>query len=396
MTSPGPVHIRALDGMRGLAIAMVLLYHGWTFRDAGGGGPGGALDHAGWAVDQVRAIGWAGVDVFFVLSGFLITGILVETKGEPRYWRNFLIRRGLRIFPLYYAVLGVLLAAGLVLARGGATSGAAGELARGIEHLWVNVLYLTNFAIAAWGEDRVPLDIAWSLAIEEQFYLVFPAIVLACSRRGLARVLAAMVIAAPILRVLVFEHGAQPVLGPYVLPYCRMDALAIGGLVRLALGAPDHPALAALRRLAPALCVAAVAVLLAWSRKDVRFVAIGYTLSAVAAAALLVRVLQGGEASILRRVFESRTLVHIGKVSYAVYLFHLIARAVVAQALGRVFPAEQIGGTAYCAAQLLGMSLLAIGAATVSYHLFERPILRLKDRWAPVSKANTPVRPARK
>jgi peptidoglycan/LPS O-acetylase OafA/YrhL len=378
MTAPGPVHIRGLDGIRGLAIAMVLLYHGWTFRDTGDAGAA-----VGAAIDTVRAIGWAGVDVFFVLSGFLITGILVETKGQPRFWRSFLIRRGLRIFPLYYAVLVLLVAAGLVLARAGATSGAAGELVRGLDKIWVNFLYLTNFAVATWGEDRVPLDTAWSLAIEEQFYIVYPAIVLLCSRRGLVRALIGMVIAAPVLRVLVFEYGPQPVLGPYVLPFCRMDALAIGGLVRLAYGGPEPALLAALRRNALVLCAAAVAVLIAWSRKDVRFVAVGYTLSAVAAAALLVRLLASPEGSLLRRAFEGRALVHIGKVSYAVYLFHLIARAVVAQGLARVFPREEIGGTAYCAAQLLGMSLLSIGAATASYYLFERPILRLKDRWAP-------------
>lgn len=376
MTAPGPVHIRGLDGIRGLAISLVLLYHGWTFRGSG---------DVGAAIDTVRAIGWAGVDVFFVMSGFLITGILVETKGQPRYWRNFLIRRGLRIFPLYYAVLVLLVAAVLVLARAGATSGAAGELVRGLDNIWVNFLYLTNFAVATWGEDRVPLDTAWSLAIEEQFYLVYPAIVLLCSRRGLVRALIGMVLAAPVLRVLVFELGPQPVLGPYVLPFCRMDALAIGGLARLAYGGggPEPALLVALRRHALVLGIAAVAVLLAWSRKDIRFVAIGYTLSAVASAALLVRLLASPEDSPLRRVMESRVLVHIGKISYAVYLFHLIARTVVARGLERVFSRPELGGTAYCAAQLLGMSLLSIAAATASYYLFERPILRLKDRWAP-------------
>jgi peptidoglycan/LPS O-acetylase OafA/YrhL len=382
MTPPGQVHIRALDGIRGLAISLVLLYHGWTFRGTADSGAAIAGD-VGAAIDQVRVIGWAGVDVFFVLSGFLITGILLETKGEPRYWRNFLIRRGLRIFPLYYAVLVLLLVAGLVLAQRGATAGAAGELARGVENIWVNFLYATNFAIAGWGEDQVPLDIAWSLAIEEQFYLVYPAVVLVCSRRRLGHVLVGMVVLAPVLRVLAFEHGPQPVLGPYVLPFCRMDALAIGGLVRLAYGTPAHPALAALRRLAPALCVLAVVGLMVWSRKDLPFVIAGYTLTAVAAAALLVRVLHAGEASPLRRVFESRTLVHIGKVSYGVYLIHLIARAVVSGALRLVFPAEQLGGTAYCAAQFFGMTLLTIGVATISFHAFERPLLRLKDRWAP-------------
>jgi peptidoglycan/LPS O-acetylase OafA/YrhL len=177
------------------------------------------------------------------------------------------------------------------------------------------------------------------------------------------------------------------VLGPYVLPFCRMDALAIGGLVRLAYGGPAPAWLAALRRCAPLLGAAAVAVLLAWPRKDLRFVAVGYTLSAVAAAALLARLLASPEGSPLRRALESRALVHIGKVSYAVYLFHLIARTVVAWGLGHVFSREEIGGTAYCAAQLLGMSLLAIGAATASFYLYERPILRLKERWAPTRES---------
>ncbi|MBX3154697.1 MAG: acyltransferase [Deltaproteobacteria bacterium] len=364
-------HVRSLDGVRGLAIALVLLYHGWTFtQHSNGFGIGFALDH-------VRQIGWAGVDVFFVLSGFLITGILLESRDKPRYWRNFLIRRGLRIFPLYYAVLVAILIGSLV----------SPELRRGgIANIWVNFLYLTNFWVATVGENKVPLDSAWSLAIEEQFYLVFPAVVKLVTRRMLTYVLIGIVVAAPLLRFLTWEYGAQPVLGPYALPYCRLDALAIGALLRLAFEERAEVELALLRRVAPVLCVAAVAFLYTSSRKELPFIVAGYSLTALATASLIACLLAARAGSPLRRVFEAGPLVYIGKISYGLYLFHLIVRLVVTQALARVFAKEDLGGTLYCTCQLVAMVVLTIAVAALSFRYFEQPILRLKDRWAPASR----------
>ena len=360
--TPPRGHVAALDGMRGLAIGLVLLYHGWVFT--------GASD-LGAAIDRARSIGWAGVDVFFVLSGFLITGILLETRRAPRYWRDFLVRRGLRIFPLYYAVLLLLAAASRFIA------------VPALDHLWINFLYLTNFAIAVWGENRVPLDIAWSLAIEEQFYLLYPWLVRRLSPRALAGVLLAVIAAAPVARVLIWAFGAQPTLGPYVLPYARFDALAYGALIRLAFELDRARLVAAIARLAPVLGAAALVVLYAWPRKDVRFIAIGYSTTAIAAAALLARVLLAPPAALVRRWFESGWLVYLGKISYGVYLLHLIARVAAGKLLDKVFAPGARGELAYCAAEMLSMIALAVLAASVSYHLFERPILRLKDRLAP-------------
>ena len=376
MTSsePGRAHVRALDGVRGLAIGLVLLYHGFTYDPFGTG--------IGHYIDDVRLIGWAGVDIFFVMSGFLITGILLETKDQPHYWRNFLVRRGLRIFPLYYAVLVVILVASL----------AVPELSRsGVGAIWVNFAYLTNFWIARYGENHVPLDSAWSLAIEEQFYLAFPAIVRRCSRRRLAQVLIGAIVAAPIFRWLTFEYGEQPQLGPYVLPYCRFDCLAIGALLRLGFDA-RRPIVKFLGTIAPIACAASITVLMTWPRGvtivDVRYTVAGYTLTAIAAACLLARILLAAPESPLRRAFEWRPLVYLGKISYCVYLIHLIARVIVDRALAHVFVAGD-RGIAFCTAQLAGMLALSVAGATLSYYYFERPILALKDRFAPVTRDST-------
>jgi peptidoglycan/LPS O-acetylase OafA/YrhL len=355
-------HVAALDGMRGLAIGLVLLYHGWTYSLEGG------WTEAGLMIDRIRGIGWAGVDVFFVLSGYLITGILVGTRGKPNYWRNFLIRRGLRIFPLYYAVLVFLLVASRFISM------------PGVENMWVNFLYVTNIAIAVWGENHVPLDIAWSLAIEEQFYLVYPWVVRWVSTRTLAIILVGVVVAMPIFRVLLWKFGPQPTLGPYTLP--RFDALAWGALICVALER-DRPALVdGLSRAALPIGIAALVCLYAWTRADIRFIAIGYSLNALAATALLARILKAPR-GLVGKVFETRWLVYLGKISYGVYLIHLIARVAVGKALDKVFSVPLRHGIAYCALELVGMIIVTVVAATVSFYYFERPILRLKDRYAP-------------
>src|SRR6476661_2144410 len=107
-SSSGPRYIREFDGLRGLSIGMVILYHCWAYQGSG---------IAGNIVQRLSIMGWCGVDVFFVLSGFLITGILLDTRESDNYWRSFFIRRGLRIFPLYYAVLIILLVNSWVLTR---------------------------------------------------------------------------------------------------------------------------------------------------------------------------------------------------------------------------------------------------------------------------------------
>jgi peptidoglycan/LPS O-acetylase OafA/YrhL len=372
MSSVPVGHVHALDGVRGLAIALVLLYHGWMFKlvpDA---------DALGTAIDSVRQVGWAGVDVFFVLSGYLITGILCDSKDRPDFWRSFWIRRSLRVFPIYYIVLLAILVAGMV---------SPAFRHEGLSQIWVNFLYLTNFWVGFRGEDVVPFDSAWSLALEEQFYLVFPFLVRLCSRRALTFALIAIAVAAPVFRILTWHYGSQRVFGPYALPYCRMDALAIGALLRLAISdATKMSIVNAASRSMPIVCTLAFCFLVVTQRKDAQFIAVGYTLTAVAAATLIARLISSPPRAWGRRFFEGRALSYLGKISYGVYLFHLLVRVVLIKLLAKVFAPEDINGTVYCAVLLFAMTGITLIVATVSFRLIEKPILTLKDRWAPVKR----------
>ncbi|HEX6051682.1 MAG TPA: acyltransferase, partial [Gemmatimonadaceae bacterium] len=168
-------HVPALDGVRGLAVALVLVCHvAWDFSSP---------SYMERGLIEVARAGWIGVDLFFVLSGFLITGILLDTRGGPKYFRHFYVRRTLRIFPLYYAILvGVFVITPLVAAtrdRRWFT-----DIVDQQGWFWT---YTSNVFLAVTGrwEQTGILGHFWSLAVEEQFYLIWPAVVLLLSPRQL-------------------------------------------------------------------------------------------------------------------------------------------------------------------------------------------------------------------
>lgn len=165
-------HIAALDGVRGAAAATVFIYH------YGGGARSDEL--AFHLVGKTIHLGWAGVSLFFVLSGFLITGILLDSMQRPGWRKRFYIRRSLRIFPLYYfALLGAILVARLLSAPW-----------HSIVPLWPLFLYLQDIPQLIRTDTLSPLFIIghfWSLAVEEQFYLLWPALLLLARKRAVLR-----------------------------------------------------------------------------------------------------------------------------------------------------------------------------------------------------------------
>jgi peptidoglycan/LPS O-acetylase OafA/YrhL len=168
---------------------------------------------------------WSGVDLFFVLSGYLITGILLAQRGRPGYFRSFYLSRVLRIFPPFYLVLLlVVLAFGAV--RPGQLAATAGFAAN---------LYLPLADREALPPSYWALAPYWSLALEEQFYLLWPLLVLRLEPRRLAWVCAALVLAAPLIRVLTLYKfpGGASVETIYMLPFDRLDLLAGGALIAL-------------------------------------------------------------------------------------------------------------------------------------------------------------------
>jgi peptidoglycan/LPS O-acetylase OafA/YrhL len=372
-------HIPALDGLRGLAIIGVLLDHFTTVTPE---------PTADWPRLLWRGFksGWIGVDLFFVLSGFLITGILLDAKGGARYFRNFYMRRTLRIFPLYYAVLVVVF---LVLPRFHLSARDAALLE---EHgQWWYWLYLTNVLAAIHHFAAIPLEAGhlWSLAVEEQFYLFWPLVVFACSSARLRVVCLAILVTALLLRVgirLADDPGyAVYPDAVYSLLITRADTLAMGGLLALAMR--DRDGIARLRRLAPRVLLAAaipIAVLFVRERGlnagGIAMQTIGYSsLAVLFGSALTLSVLAPRE-SPLSRGLTAGWLMAFGRYSYAIYLFHGFVNPPLWRALGPhlLSPTGGMSWLARAAYILIGVGVTFV-LAVLSWNLFERHFLKLKD-----------------
>src|ERR1051325_8208180 len=183
--------IAVLDGVRGIASLMVLVYHFGPHITR-------EVNSRFWFLHHVPDLWFKGVDLFFVLSGFLISGILVNARPSPRYFQTFYTRRFFRIFPLYYAVL---LCYGVTLLL---HVDPRWRLFEKPIPFWTYVFYLQNFAMAGTdGFGAIWMAGSWSLAVEEQFYLTLPAIIRWADDRGLFRLAIAGLVAAPVLRGLV-------------------------------------------------------------------------------------------------------------------------------------------------------------------------------------------------
>jgi peptidoglycan/LPS O-acetylase OafA/YrhL len=218
--------IPELDGLRGIAILLILCAH---FLDI----PGAPLASTLSRFQRLFSMNWVGVDLFFVLSGFLIGGILLDVRKSTSYFRTFYIRRFFRIVPLYYIwILGYILLvtiAGRQLSNHGATTPQA-HLSLAAQLLFVqNLAFAQNVGLAfAW------FAATWSLAVEEQFYLVSPFLVRFLSTRALSMVLGLTILAAPCVRILMRSHLPHGYFAAYALTPCRADDLAFGILVAIA------------------------------------------------------------------------------------------------------------------------------------------------------------------
>jgi len=363
---PPRARVPELDGLRGIAILLVLVFH---FRPTAG--PLRFLN-------STFATGWIGVDLFFVLSGYLITGILLDSVGRPHYYRNFIARRSLRIFPLYY---GCLLLYGVLR-----------YLPNAIQwkdylvtcDAWWYVGYLGNLQMFL--QNRWPgapmLTPLWSLQVEEQFYLTFPLLVWAVKRSTLARVLAGCVIAAPLLRIGLALAMPANAMGPYALTPCRMDALAMGGLVAVA--ARKSPGWLKGRWIGWMTALAAAAFLLVciftsdtpWSTPwSIPMRTVGYSALDIALTGVLV-MLVGWRQPHLLKACRVKFLMWLGTISYGLYMLHIPALDISRRWVVPLLRIEPSGS-----AEFFVKLVLAIAMAWISWTIFEAPILRLKGRF---------------
>jgi peptidoglycan/LPS O-acetylase OafA/YrhL len=372
----------ALDGVRGVAILLVILFHHTLMAQQ-------------TPFDRVYVglarLGWSGVDLFFVLSGFLITGLLYDSKGGAHYFRNFYIRRTLRIFPLYYAFLFFTLRVAPWLWPDTELAAMARDAMAGRSEAWY-WLYASNVLFALDTNFGHPnLAVTWSLAIEEQFYLIWPLVVALAGRRTLLWTCGGLMVAALGTRFALVAGGAHWIV-PYVLPFCRIDALAAGALVALAMrraagGPPAAPPwlLTAARVVAPA---AAVAVLGIWYLEDPFnagdwtepvMQAAGYTVLALGFGAVVALAAGAPPGAVLPQVFSAPVLRMFGRYSYALYLFHLPIRRFIRD---EYFPVADF--PTWLGSPLPGQLLFYVVAtapalllAWASWHLYEKQCLKL-------------------
>ncbi len=369
----GGGHLVPLDGIRGLAILAVMASHLFAVNFANSG-PAVRL------LGRLFYYGWMGVDLFFVLSGFLITGILVDSRKGPAYFRNFYMRRILRIFPLYYGVLFLLLA--LTPALGIQWHGIFIPL----------LLYLQNFSnynqytfVLAPG---VTLNHLWSLAIEEQFYLVWPLLVFAArTRLRVLRLALVLSLAALLFRVLLMAVWTNAYATHHNM-FARADALLLGAVLAMLYRGPAWPRIL---RAAPSLFLTTAALVVVSLTLPNIFASLywifclRFSVVALAACGLVAWSLRPGPVS---NFFSLRPLRWFGKYSYGLYVLHLIFLPYLSRVSRDVLfalfhnKAIAVAGTAVF---ILALSSLA---AWLSFQLYEKPFLRLKryfDYARPVS-----------
>ncbi|MEX2175032.1 MAG: acyltransferase [Pirellulaceae bacterium] len=359
-------HIPALDAIRGLAIVLVTLY-----RFGGGDHGAGRAVEADWLVEP----GSRGVDLFFVLSGFLITGILFDAKGKDYYFRNFYVRRSLRIFPLYY---GVLVATIFLLPALFPATRAMFQPA--IDHqawLW---LYGAN-VFQSWnaGWCLGALNHFWSLAVEEHFYLAWPLVIFCCNRTTAMRICLALVAASALGRAAWLACGGNSVAVEVLTPF-RMDGLALGAWIALA--ARGGNGLGWLVRFAhPVALLSGLAAGGLWLA-DKRLMGLPFTAWACLCGSLLILTIAARPGTLLGRFGQSRVLQFFGKYSYAMYVFQnplipLMAGVFSAPAVAALVGHAWLGQAIYCAA-MFGLTTLV---ALVSWQCFEKHWLALKGRF---------------
>jgi peptidoglycan/LPS O-acetylase OafA/YrhL len=335
-----PKYIPQFDFLRGIAVLVVMLFHA-------------SHDVQSFPMARYVEFGWTGVDLFFVLSGFLITGILVDTREEKGYFVNFYARRILRIWPLYFALLGVMfVAVPLVAPLWGAAAMASAKPA------WTFVLFIQNLAIphAITG----PLSATWSLAIEEQFYFAWPLLIWLLPRKSIQWLAVAIVICSPLLRLgltLSDVHVAM-----YFNTWTRLDGLAAGSFLAIWLR-DTQPA--TVKRWALAALPVALGVAIFVAQNWIRFSAIAIAAGAIVSLSFFVTI---------RNPF----LLYTGRISYGLYLLHLATFGMATKPeLRRHYPhAPVLNDLTYLSVGLV----LSYGAASLSWFLFESRILRAK-KW---------------
>jgi peptidoglycan/LPS O-acetylase OafA/YrhL len=397
--------LRSLDGLRAIAILLVFFHHMKDHIPA--------VNFATRVTKTYLDLGWMGVDLFFVLSGFLITGILLDTRAASNFFAGFYARRVLRIFPLYYLVLTVVIIAGIELHNPALTATLPLPGDR-----WLYYCYLTNWLVL-WKDTWHGNYLAhfWSLAVEEQFYLFWPLMVWLVRPRAIPWFVGALATLAALIRI-AWVHHSGPQQAIALATITRMDALFIGALCAFLYR--NRERMLKVRKWLPWVAsmgvgsfVAGVAAinnfpaqttLLFYGSSTISHTSddqismfteyAGFVLLALGFGALVLLAAQAEpENTGMQKLLKSRWLAPIGLYSYGIYVFHVPiagAASIYLYPLIRSIDSTTKHVITECA-YILIIAAVTFGISALSYEFFEKRILRFKRFF---EAKDAPVRPA--
>ena len=364
--------VQELDSLRGISIILVVAFH--LFKRADYFTENETLHF----ITRLTSIGWVGVDIFFVLSGFLITSILLKTKDEKNYFKNFYTRRALRIFPLYFVFIAIILLLIPILDPDFTT-----EIPRTLPIL---LIYQQNWLMLF---SKTPLTtylaVTWSLAIEEQFYLVWPAIVYFTRKETLIKISVGIIVLSILARILGFllwDDIDWVSTFFYYNTFTRFEQLVFGGLLAVSFTYPywkerlrsiSAPVFVIAFAAFLVLCISAFPHMVPLDQ-NISLILGGYTLVAVFSTALIALLLTHPERFVIRRLFQSKLLAFFGKYSYSIYLLHVPIILILLDPLWRT---QIRGWKMYFAYIVLTYAVTVLGSL-LTWHLLEKHMLNLK------------------
>lgn len=357
--------ILSLNGLRGIAILLVLLYHNFAYF-------------------QITYFGWVGVDLFFVLSGFLITRILLSAKETDHYFKNFYIRRALRIFPLYYLSILIFLFVEHALPLPATMSFS--------NHLDFYLSYFQNLLYFQKGDQPLGhsiLNHLWSLSVEEHFYILWPWFVFYLTEKQLIRTGVIIIVASKLLSLILFEKGMSWVT-VYTFSFVRFEALMVGALLailvsyRLNLIEKYTKWIFALSGMAIftflGYYIVSTRNLYMLNPDDCIPLSQSLILSTIALFFSSVLVYALGDNK-FEKLLSSNTLIFLGKYSYGIYIFHYPIYYITIYYFHR-YDASPISFNWMMEIFIsLVCSCLTLGVAYVSYNYYEKHFLSLKSRF---------------
>ena len=378
----------ALDGIRGIAVSLVLLYHFSLYQQTFTRPDPAWLRPEAWLFDVGSRTGWVGVQMFFVLSGFLISGLLEDGKARPHYFGKFYLRRALRILPLYYAVLLLYLFVLPMLPMPGWAN-----LRFVSEHQGWYWTFLTNFLFAGpLGWPRLSSHF-WTLAVEEQFYLVWPLVVFMVARGRLPKVCLLLLVAGALLRVALVIHGV-PLRVPYLITPTELDGLLVGAYLAATIRQPRSQSFPI--RHGRVLMFLSIVILLVIGLNDRRLAfgdpavpLVGFTALAILFGGIVYVAVTETPSSRTSRALGNPIARFLGRYSYAIYLLHM--------PIIQLWTAPQraettlvVDGIPPFLAHLTYIIVVTGGIVLVSlfsWHLIEQPFLRLRAVFEPDNQA---------